>query len=99
MMRRKDVLIEFSATELAEEKGCNWDYPDTDAMADEIVQLRYEIVRLRRTLAALREPSEAFIDTVVRFGYSHFHGMPIQPANFLRAAIAAAEKEVANDAG
>lgn len=52
-----------------------------------------EIDRLRSILAALREPSEAFIDTVVRFGYSHFHGMPIQPANFLRAAVAAAEQE------
>lgn len=43
MMRRKDVLIEFSAPELAEEKGCNWDYPDTDAMADEIVRLREQL--------------------------------------------------------
>lgn len=70
---------------------------EVDSLRRRLHELGEEADRQYEILAALREPSEALIDAVIQFGFSHFHGMPMQPASFLRAAVAAAEQEVANE--
>ena len=50
------------------------------------LQLLAEVVRLRRTLAKLREPSEAVLNVAAQFDMDFVEG--------LRAIVAAAEQEV-----
>lgn len=85
-MTREDVLKEFSRPYQSHEDVGG---PDADAMAD-------EIVRLRRILAALREPNEAVSDAA----FESFYGidMPKPLTWAIRAAVAAAEQEVSDDA-
>jgi hypothetical protein len=76
-MSRDAVLDAFS-------EGTVTRYYNVPAMAD-------EIVRLRRILDALREPSEAVLKAAVLN-----YGGDLTDA--IRAAVAAAEQEVSNDA-
>ncbi len=83
-MSRHDVLAEFS-------RGTVTQYYDTDAMAD-------EIVRLRSTLAALREPSKAVMkaiqDTIYEeLGIEYWEN---KTRRIMYYAIEAAEKEASN---
>lgn len=84
-MNRDDVLDKFS-------EGTVTRYYNVPAMAD-------EIVRLRRILDALREPSEAMVDTVDRTLQATVIDNPHAfLSKAIRAAVYAADKEASDDA-
>lgn len=74
-------------------------YRGIDLLRDENAALRAEIDRLRRILAALREPSDKMLESMLD-GYGvgqfvAFHRTRLIDA--IRAAVAAAEQEVGRD--
>ena len=83
-MSRRDVLAEFT-------RGTVTQYYDTGAMAD-------EIVRLRRILAALREPSEKVVRRMTQRTIEGLHHVDLDVVLdairvALPAAVEAAEQE------
>ena len=103
-MTRDEVLIEFHEPynyEIVPGLRRRGMQLDTDAMADEIVRLREELAQqaitlsaehqqAERILAALREPSK----TIVRAAQQTWDGDYCHMGVAIRAAVAAAEKEV-----